>query len=469
MPRTLQRGQLRRKKITHAVNRNSKENAQQTPWLTPFRGLLIFLAVVAGLIHYAEVPSVSIQVRTESESKAVNAEQAQAGNPQKKEKQKEDSSSSQSNSKDENEEIKLAPQNADPKNEETTIEDEHNNNQGQSDILSGPLLTDAVADPWKRTLYRKLDRIREGCGELCAINDMDTYKAIASPPHEGTQFSTFQIPVDCQNLFELNELDEGDKALPFPIPAELEPFFSMNGVIPVQNVKRYKGDMDMPKIDVSKFNVKFGGRGTHMWSLDELDRGVSLLMHGELKGENGVEETNRVFDKIKTQGGLKDKTVLIVGSESSWLPTIALAAGASHIVIVEYLPIKCMHPHIKTMTPDRFRNEYLEGKLPLFDAVLAYSSLDHTGLGRYGEILNPWGDITTLARCWCATRDDGMLILALPTGPDELKYNEHRIYGNLRWPLVTANWLPLDQFTDYTQNEAGKTDAIHFFRKVSQD
>ena len=33
-----------------------------------------------------------------------------------------------------------------------------------------------------------------------------------------------------------------------------------------------------------------------------------------------------------------------------------------------------------------------------YDAMVTFSSLEHSGLGRYGDGLNPWGDLIAMAR-----------------------------------------------------------------------
>jgi hypothetical protein len=56
-----------------------------------------------------------------------------------------------------------------------------------------------------------------------------------------------------------------------------------------------------------------------------------------------------------------------------------------------------------------------------FDAVVTYSSLEHGGLGRYGDELNPWADLIAMAKAWCLTKSGGRMLIGLPTGPDEVK------------------------------------------------
>ena len=39
--------------------------------------------------------------------------------------------------------------------------------------------------------------------------------------------------------------------------------------------------------------------------------------------------------------------------------------------------------------------------------MITYSSLEHSGLGRYGDSLNPWGDLITMAKAWCLLKPKG--------------------------------------------------------------
>ena len=46
-----------------------------------------------------------------------------------------------------------------------------------------------------------------------------------------------------------------------------------------------------------------------------------------------------------------------------------------------------------------WKSTYSEQKLN-FDAVVSFSSIEHSGLGRYGDALNPWGDLIASAQAW---------------------------------------------------------------------
>lgn len=149
-------------------------------------------------------------------------------------------------------------------------------------------------------------------------------------------------------------------------------------------------------------------------------------------------------EKIHKYLDLKDKSVLVIGSEQPWLEVVCLSLGASKVTTLEYGKIISHHPQIETLTPDEFRSKAIEGTLGLFDGILTHSSIEHAGLGRYGDALNPWGDLLSVVRGYCVTKEDGFMVLGLPTGKDAIAFNAHRIYGYVRWPLVSANWVQID-------------------------
>jgi hypothetical protein len=65
------------------------------------------------------------------------------------------------------------------------------------------------------------------------------------------------------------------------------------------------------------------------------------------------------------------------------------------------------------MTPLQFRKSYLSDTLGMFDAIVTFSSVEHSGLGRYGDALNPWGDIIAIARAWCVTKQGWSLTIGV--------------------------------------------------------
>jgi hypothetical protein len=66
--------------------------------------------------------------------------------------------------------------------------------------------------------------------------------------------------------------------------------------------------------------------------------------------------------------------------------------------------------------------------------------VEHSGLGRYGDALNPWGDIIAVAKAWCVTKVNGSLTLAVMfnENKDYIRFNADRFYGKVRYPYLTS-------------------------------
>ena len=156
----------------------------------------------------------------------------------------------------------------------------------------------------------------------------------------------------------------------------------------------------------------------------------------------GTEAAQEVHRHLKDQ---MSKTVtrghiLVIGSQTPWIEAILLELGAAKITTVDYTPIECHHPDIETITPEDLSKRFLQNPNLLFDGVVTFSSVEHSGLGRYGDALNPWGDLITMAKAWCVTRPGGRLLIAVPSGYDSVYFNTHKLYGPIQFSHLFANW-----------------------------
>jgi hypothetical protein len=181
---------------------------------------------------------------------------------------------------------------------------------------------------------------------------------------------------------------------------------------------------------------------TPVWEKDMVEDMISLAHKGELFGNYGTDETNHLRNGLLVANGVQNGRVLVIGSENPWVEATVLSVGASEVVTLEYGKINSKHPSITTITPGEFRDKYRTGTLGLFDAVVTFSSVEHSGLGRYGDALNPWGDVLEIARAHCVCKPSGSLVIAVMTddGNDALQFNAHRVYGDVRWPYLASNW-----------------------------
>jgi len=318
-----------------------------------------------------------------------------------------------------------------------------------SEVMSKivPLYNPNESDPWKRTLFERLDRIRENCGPLCTINDRDTMdkfvRVSSTSTHKPTFGAELKVPgVQCDKIMLDEDVDASDSSLPFPPPEELSPYYSMGGTVTFDPVfKQYD-------------NIYLGGKqtapGSAVWTVEVINEYIEDCKNPDKDPYEGYgADTTEMLETIRKHTDISEggKRVLVLGSERPWVEAVALYLGAEHVTTLEYGIIDNRHPQITTMTPDEFRQSYKDGKLEPFDIVISFSSIEHSGLGRYGDALNPWGDILAIARARCVTKKGGYLALAVPTHKnynDFLYFNAHRLYGRNRFPVMTANWVQVD-------------------------
>ncbi|MEM9282585.1 MAG: DUF268 domain-containing protein, partial [Verrucomicrobiota bacterium] len=121
---------------------------------------------------------------------------------------------------------------------------------------------------------------------------------------------------------------------------------------------------------------------------------------------------------------IEGQDILVVGSISPWVEAIALSRGASSVTTTDYARITCESDQIRLIAPREVFN-----RSDAFDAVCSFSSIEHDGLGRYGDRLNPAGDFETMARLRNCLKNDGRFYLGIPIGLGVIVGNFHRIYG----------------------------------------
>ena len=166
----------------------------------------------------------------------------------------------------------------------------------------------------------------------------------------------------------------------------------------------------------------------------------TLIQKAKNKKEHTYPGTDCLLHRALEKYSLKDKTVGIIGSVLPWYESVVLANGGIPIT-VEYNKIISEDPRLKVMTVEEFEKDPIK-----FDVILSISSIEHDGLGRYGDPINPFGDFEFMKKARSMLNEDGLLILAVPTGRDCLVWNAHRIYGAIRLPLLFQGWELIDSF-----------------------
>ena len=150
---------------------------------------------------------------------------------------------------------------------------------------------------------------------------------------------------------------------------------------------------------------------------------------------------------------IKNKEVAILGSRLPWYEAIIISFGGRPTTI-EYNKLVSQDIRLKVMTVDEYDKNPKK-----FDALVSISSFEHDGLGRYGDPINPDGDLKAMEKCKSMLKEGGLLFLAVPVGKDLLMWNVHRIYGEIRLQLLLEGWEIVDSFgfneTDLQSSKGG--------------
>ena len=107
---------------------------------------------------------------------------------------------------------------------------------------------------------------------------------------------------------------------------------------------------------------------------------------------------------------------------------------------MEYGERRTEDTRFKVITPYQFKAEPRK-----FDVAFVMSSFEHDGLGRYGDPLDGQLDLKSMAFMRdVVVKPGGYLFIAMPSGPDTIAFNAHRVYGRQRLPLMFEGWEWVD-------------------------
>jgi hypothetical protein len=297
---------------------------------------------------------------------------------------------------------------------------------GQGEVVHGPP-RGLSAWPGNATSYEDpayRDAMLRGCGELCNTSILGTPSLF---------FNETRKRFDCMALYANRDNDAPAPVWPSPvgIPLNLWDDYKMGNRSWIHQwyiEEKYSGGTGMQPV----------------WTVAEIEGMKAQALQDTLPGNYGWGTTSMIWGMMKRyENLLRGKHAFVIGSETPWVEAMLLAIGASHVTTIEYGTIISQHPNVSTMTPAQVTERFLasNGTEPRFDVAVTFSSLEHSGLGRYGDTLNPWGDIQAVAKAWCITKSGGNMFLGLPASQgDEVCWNAHRSYGVHRWPHLMANY-----------------------------
>lgn len=153
--------------------------------------------------------------------------------------------------------------------------------------------------------------------------------------------------------------------------------------------------------------------------------------------------TDNLIPKLFQKYPIHSKTVAVIGSATPLYEAYIDYFGGKPLTI-EYRKIT-HNTNLKTYTFDEAVRKINKGSLQT-DNAFCYSSIEHSGLGRYGDYIDPEGDLFTMQMIKKMVKPGGLLFLQIPVGRDLLLWNNTRIYGPHRLLLLLEGWKLLDSF-----------------------
>jgi len=241
------------------------------------------------------------------------------------------------------------------------------------------------------------------------------------------------------------------------IPEELLDAYTLNGEIPVFNY----------------FFLNCSSNNKPDWSAAYLksftDRFTFENIRNNTHGTENYPGASLLHVNVCTKyiTSVHNKHVAVIGSEKPWIEAILVNAGAKSVTTVEYNCPVCNHDIIKAITYDEFSTSSVK-----YDTIFSFSSLEHSGLGRYGDPLNPNGDIETMQHIYSALNDGGFCFLGVPVGADWLVWNAHRVYGEKRLKLMYLDkfkeieWFGCDKSYIYSNPPVQSTGEPSFIQPI---
>ena len=242
----------------------------------------------------------------------------------------------------------------------------------------------------------------------------------------------------CEDIFTRKDESPAPWPPPREIPAHLLKGFTMNGRVPV--VSKYIAE---------KQN---GGNG-YVWSKQEIERTRADIRRKAYPrvGNSWLCYNKTVCAEALDKFSVAGQRGIVFGSQKPWAEALLLEHGASSVFTYEYMAIETDHPQLSAGTPSAVATQYMDTPdFPRYDFGFSFSSFEHDGLGRYGDPLNPHGDVLSIAKAACLIKPGGLFFLGLPVGPDAVVFNAHRIYGRARLPLILSHFELLEMVGNYS-------------------
>ena len=145
------------------------------------------------------------------------------------------------------------------------------------------------------------------------------------------------------------------------------------------------------------------------WTQNHINTGIKSLNENidDITPDHYPFSGKMIKEAIECLSLNKNSKVLVAGSVSPWIECICLNYGFETIITSDYQIKKIEDPRIKFV----HANDILNYK---FDLIISFSSIEHDGLGRYGDPINPYGPFNATDEFYNSLNCNGKLICGVP-------------------------------------------------------
>jgi hypothetical protein len=228
------------------------------------------------------------------------------------------------------------------------------------------------------------------------------------------------------------------------IPDELLSRYTMDGQIPVREYLLFAGSS--PGMAISEPFTEQLIRNSAKGSLvPDGAYGVRDVLHD-------------VLDAFPCEG----KSVAVVGTQVPWMEGALLSRGAAAITTVEYNPLHIAPDVTAKHNWACVHYDDFMASTGTYDLIGTFSSVEHDGLGRYGDPLNPEGDFLAMQHVHRKLSADGRVLWGAPVGLDALCWTAHRVYGRIRLPRLLSGFRAVAYFGPDTYTTPHSTLGVFF-------
>jgi SAM-dependent methyltransferase len=138
--------------------------------------------------------------------------------------------------------------------------------------------------------------------------------------------------------------------------------------------------------------------------------------------------------------------------------TVSVLSAYVETIFVDYRPLKTSLPGLTTISGTILNLPFADNSL---QSLSCLHVIEHIGLGRYGDTLDPLGSVKAAIELQRVLRVGGSLFLSLPVGRERICFNAHRVHS----PESTVKLFPLMSLIEFSYVD----DAGQFLERKSVD